>query len=248
MITNKKQRRPVDDAWKANMSKSWNYDKHVTPEITKKRSESIKLKWKDPIYRAKRMAWLTKNPPNKGKKFSLEHCKNISEGKKGKPRRGVSHNNITKAKLRLAAIKQFEDPKMREIIRQKRLLQIFPIKDSKPERMLQIALNLQQVEFRKHEPILGQPDIFIEPNICVFVDGDYWHANPEKYLGNMIIKKNQEMKASDIWAYDISIQHELNRLGYNVIRIWESEIKKDANICALKIINLIKSLRYEPLL
>ena len=35
----------------------------------------------------------------------------------------------------------------------------------------------------KHKGVLrAQPDIFIEPNICIFVDGDYWHCNPNDYV------------------------------------------------------------------
>jgi len=44
-------------------------------------------------------------------------------------------------------------------------------------------------------------------------------------------------------AKDLRIQHELNQLGYQVIRIWESDIKKNVNDCAINIIKLIQSIR-----
>ena len=50
-------------------------------------------------------------------------------------------------------------------------------------------------------------------------------------------------KASEIWAYDSIVTHNLNSLGYNVIRIWEKDIKKDANDCATNILKLIDQLR-----
>ena len=42
-------------------------------------------------------------------------------------------------------------------------------------------LNSRKMPFEKHKSILGitQPDAFIEPNICIYADGDYWHSRPE---------------------------------------------------------------------
>ena len=67
-------------------------------------------------------------------------------------------------------------------IRDARAKQVLPVKDTKPEKDLQEILNEKGIEFEKHKSILGQPDIFIEPNTCIFVDGDYWHANPEQFI------------------------------------------------------------------
>ena len=48
----------------------------------------------------------------------------------------------------------------------------------------------------KHKPIRGQPDVFIHPNICVFVDGDRWHANPKPFIYKN--KKNPGFKSDDV--------------------------------------------------
>lgn len=120
--------------------------------------------------------------------------------------------------------------------------QIFPYRDSKPEKMMQIALALNGIKFIKHRHDLrGYPDIFIEPNICIFIDGDFWHANPNKYGPETLIFKNPiQVKAKEIWAKDIKNNTELTNNGYQVIRIWESEIKKDIQCSALNIIKMIK--------
>jgi len=138
---------------------------------------------------------------SKGKTFSKEHCEKISKSNKGKIR-----SASTKEKIKLA-----------------RMHQVFPKKDTKPEKMMQIALSLHKIKFVTHKPIFGQPDIFIEPNICIFVDGDYWHNLPSS------LKRDSE------------VNHKLNEMGYKVIRIWESTIKKDVNNSALNIINMIKN-------
>ena len=69
----------------------------------------------------------------------------------------------------------------REKIRLKRLLQVFPVKDTSIEVALQNELIKKGIVFEKHKSILGitQPDAFIEPNICIYADGDYWHSRPE---------------------------------------------------------------------
>jgi len=132
----------------------------------------------------------------------------------------------------------------KEKLREARLHQIFPKKDTKPERMLQIALSLERIKFRKHEPILGQPDIFIEPNICIFVDGDYSHGNPEKFKPD---DKVFGVLVAEKWARDIKINSKLTMRGYHVIRIWQSEIKKDVGIVAKNIINMIKEIQSKTL-
>jgi len=177
------------------------------------------------------------NNPMYGKKHSEETRKKMSLAKKGKKRspeaiinmanghKGIKRSleAIEKTRLKMIGFKHKQETKER--IKLARMKQVFPTKDTKPERMMQLALALHRIPFEKHKPIFGQPDIFIEPKICVFVDGDYWHRLPKSLLR------------------DAEVNHRLSFLGYQVIRIWESDIKKDANNCAKNIINLIQQLR-----
>lgn len=193
---------------------------------------------------------------NLGKRLSPETCKKMSKSRMG---RRFSQETIekirisnlgrkvspeTRERIRIANRKKANDPKILEKIRQARLKQVFPTRNSKPERMMQIALSLNGIKFEKHKPILGQPDIFIEPNICIFVDGDYWHANPDKYSPDFVIAKKQYRTAKEIWAYDTKVNHMLNEQGYQVIRIWDHVIRKDANMCAERVIALINQTVY----
>lgn len=73
-----------------------------------------------------------------------------------------------------------------------------------------------------------QVDIFIEPNICIEVDGDYWHRQPK------------------ILLRDVEVNHKLNLLGYNVIRIWEKDIKNNAQDCVSRIITMIRLMGVVP--
>lgn len=200
----------------------------------------------------KKMRETAKNKPRRIRLLSQETKRRMSESRKG---RIITEE--TKIKIRLAHLgKQKHTEESKEKIRQARSKQIVPSKDSKPERMMQIALSLNNIKYEKHKPIkIGknyvQVDIFIEPNICIFIDGDFYHANPEKYNSETIIWKERvknekiktAIKAKDIWAKDLQIQHKLNIDGYQVIRIWERDIKSNTNSCAENIIRLIQNMK-----
>jgi len=186
-------------------------------ETLLKRSRSMKGKNRGPMSKeAKRNMSIAR----RGKKLSPEHKKSITKG--------------------LRDSKIVNSSAYKEQQRQFRMHQKFPTKDSKPEKMMQIALTLQKIKFEKHVALVGQPDIFIKPNVCLFIDGDYWHANPKKYDSEKQMVGGK--KAKYIWAKDNTINHDLNKNGFHVIRIWQSDIEKDVNKCSEKIITIIKQL------
>lgn len=155
-------------------------------------------------------------------------------------------NKKTKLKTSLSMKEYYKDPKHREAaslrqtgkmlttetkqkIKNARLLQIIPFKDTKIEKMVQLELQRRDIKFIKHAPLLGQPDIFIEPNICVFVDGDYWHANPSIYKSNKRMSGKLNILAKDIWKKDLQINNYLKLKKYKVLRFWETDIIKNIN-------------------
>jgi very-short-patch-repair endonuclease len=97
-------------------------------------------------------------------------------------------------------------------------------KMTKPEReMNQILLELE-VEFEPQK-IVGKKifDFYVpQSNLIIEVDGDYWHANSEKYLEsdlNSIQKKNIK---NDKFKETLALGS-----GYRIIRVWESELEKN---------------------
>ena len=94
------------------------------------------------------------------------------------------------------------------------------------------------------------PDIFIEPNWCIFLDSDYHHANPSKYPDDAIIWKERISKSTGrhvpaitakmIREKDERIRQELITDGYKIIPAWYSVWKKDPEKCIQKIIKIIK--------
>lgn len=146
---------------------------------------------------------------SKGKHLSAEHRRKISISNKGKSRNsrywlGKNLDESTKQKIRNA-----------------RLHQTFPQKDTKPERLLQQALVAEQIQFETHHPITGQPDIFIKPNICIFVDGDYWH------------------NLENVKKHDVIVTETLEKDNYIVLRFWEHEIYNELRNVVVRIIDKI---------
>ena len=79
--------------------------------------------------------------------------------------------------------------------------------------------------WRRRSDLPGRPDfVFTKLRVAVFVDGDFWHGNPRKYR---IPKSNVEywqQKIEGNRKRDRQINRELRRLGWRVIRFWESSL------------------------
>lgn len=149
-------------------------------------------------------------PWNKGKKTSQ---KVWNKGKKG------IYSDEYRKKIGKATRKRWKDPEFRKKVveGQKRNAKY---KDTKPELILQKELKSRKVSYIKHNhKVYGIPDIFIEPNICVFVDGCYWHGC--KKCGKSEKKRKR----------DKQVNKKLNDKGYIVYRFWEHEIEENAKIC-----------------
>jgi len=211
---------------------TWNKGKPFSLETRKKMSQSR----------------LGKIPWNKDKTgiFSEEARRKNAEAHKGHIRWNKGKTGIYSEEARRKNALAHTNPpeETRRKIREARQKQIFPKKDSIPEKIMQVALTLHGIKFQKHrQDLVGYPDAFIEPNICIFVDGDHFHANPKQYSPDKIIWKawrnRREEKANDRWEKDNRINQELEKNGYRVIRFWGSDVKKDANACVRKILEIM---------
>ena len=75
----------------------------------------------------------------------------------------------------------------------------------------------------------------------LFVDGEFWHGKDwEKRTPRL--KSNREYwieKIEENMARDDRNNKELQHLGWQVIRFWEKDVKKDVNACASTVIEAI---------
>lgn len=180
--------RKVSEEVKQRISQANKGKKH-SEESRRKNSEAVKLAWQNPEYR-KRISEF-----NKGKKLSEETRKKISEALKG----------------------ALKNPEIRKKLAERRKYQKFPQSDSIPEKMIQEALRAENIEFTKHKPFkIGnsyhQVDIFIEPNICIEIDGHYWH--------NRLGAKQR----------DAQIDDSLKSQGYYVVRVIAPHKNRDFDV------------------
>ena len=178
----------------------------------------------------------------KGKKVSEETRKKIRassywKGKKG-PMYGRKHSEQTKKLIS----KIQSTPEWHTKSSERRRHQVFPPKDAKStEEPLQKLLKENKIDFKKHKPILGIPDAFIEPNICIFADGDYWHGNPVMFNpNNEITSSGGRKKVWEIWEKDEKVNQSLASQGYKILRFWESELNNNPEKCLQEIIKIIK--------
>lgn len=124
-------------------------------------------------------------------------------------------------------------------MKEKRRFRIIPLQDTKLEQKVQLKLTSLNIKFQKHLPIYGQPDIFIEPNICVFIDGCYWHAC------NICEKGKRLKNYSTRRKIDSKITEKLASNGYSVVRFWEHEIENNLDGCINKIAPLLLKHNYQ---
>ncbi len=234
---------------KEQIEKQRSFMKRITsnPEYRKKMSEVFKKAWANPELRKKQSEAIKRffslNP--EAKKMLRVYAKgNIpwNTGTKGIVKawnKGIPPSKEQIEKQRKTIIKTFlANPEIIEKIREARLKQIFPVKDTSIEILIQKELEKRKIEFKKHIAIIGQPDIFIEPNLCIFCDGDYWHANPLYFKESRVVVRKR--KAKQIWENDKKVNNELNRRGFEILRFWESDIKEDVGKCVDEVEKILK--------
>lgn len=119
-----------------------------------------------------------------------------------------------------------------------------------PELILRKALAARGARYRLHyAKAPGRPDIaFVSARVAVFVDGDYWHGNQwrlrgfaslDEQLENVANKEYWKRKIERNMARDRENDGKLRKSGWKVIRVWESDIKKDAEKAAAKIVRAV---------
>lgn len=119
-------------------------------------------------------------------------------------------------------------------------------KDTEPELMLRKALWHKGLRYRKnYKKLPGHPDVvFTQRKLVVFCDGDYWHGHNWAIRGLPSLEAELE-RYSDFWKAKIlrnierdkKINLQLVEMGWQVLRIWESDIRKDLDAC----VNLVIS-------
>jgi len=180
---------------------------------------------------------LGKNNPMYGKKLSPKHKRRLIKASLER-RRDSEFSKEWNRKISRALRNKPKSRGHKNSLKKARLRQIFPKKDTEIEIRMQKALRGKRISFEAHKPILNvcQADMFIRPNICVFCDGDWWHANPKFYdRGNLKSKVQIYNIKRDALHNQI-----LQREGHIVLRFWEDEINNSIENCVERIIKTMQ--------
>jgi len=203
--------------------------KHST-ESKNKMSKSRKNvkhseEWKEKISKSIKAWWDTgkegKGATGRHFKMSNEQRKKLSEIHKGKKKSEQFKINLreyqkkfnSRRGKKLIEIYGSEKAKiLLDILKNNRINQVRPIKDTSIEVKIQNFLEQLKIEYFKHKYMNiehgYQCDLFIPSlNLVIECDGNYWHKYP---TGNEI---------------DHIRTKELLDKGFKVLRLWESEIK-----------------------
>lgn len=96
---------------------------------------------------------------------------------------------------------------------------------------------------RNYRKLPGCPDIvFLKHKIAVFIDGDFWHGYKFNGAKSRLPKKYWISKIAGNVARDKKMTKKLKKRGWQVLRIWEHEIKNKPEFAIGKI---EKSLMFE---
>jgi len=110
-----------------------------------------------------------------------------------------------------------------------------PYRISKIEDTIASILSINNINFARQKYINNckwNVDFLLENNKVIEVYGDYWHANPKmcNYEKLHTSQKNNLLK-------DIVRNQWLKENGYQILEIWEYDIKKNIDQVKLNIIN-----------
>lgn len=115
-------------------------------------------------------------------------------------------------------------------------------KNNKVELLLRKALWKHGVRYRLHYKIKGSPDIvFPKQRLVIFCDGDFWHGYGWDKLKKRL-KGYWYNKVKENIRRDRKIDRILRKEGWQLIHVWEHEIRKGTEKCIKKIIRKLDKL------
>jgi|SRR5579884_1598313 len=117
--------------------------------------------------------------------------------------------------------------------------------DTQAELMLRRALWRMGLRYRKNVSELpGKPDIVISrARVVVFCDGDFWHGRNWETLRS----KLEQGANARYWPAKIARNIERDREhdarlaadGWHVVRVWETDVKRNPDAVAAEIIKIV---------
>jgi DNA mismatch endonuclease (patch repair protein) len=118
--------------------------------------------------------------------------------------------------------------------------------DTKAELQLRKALSKLGLRYRLHIARLpGRPDVvFTRSRVAVFCDGDFWHGRNWRARRSHLRSGSNSKYWIDKIRYNIARDkrqmRQLQRTGWVVLRIWETDVLEDPPAVARRILRVVE--------
>jgi DNA mismatch endonuclease (patch repair protein) len=112
-----------------------------------------------------------------------------------------------------------------------------PRENTIPEQLCQKMLDELHIAYLDHKRVgsVCQPDFIIpRRKIAIFVDGDFWHCNPEVYPDGPMCETQRRVTTKDRRQ-----ESRLRELGWQILRLWEKDLKTHPEMCKGRIWSVI---------
>jgi len=115
-------------------------------------------------------------------------------------------------------------------------------KDSEIEVAFRKKLWNTGIRYRKNViKYFGKPDLVLKKyKIAIFIDSCFWHGCKKHGSMPQVRRKFWKKKIERNKQRDKEVSRYYKKIGWNIIRIWEHEIKKSSTQIILKIKNSLK--------
>lgn len=85
--------------------------------------------------------------------------------------------------------------------------------------------------WRRHWPILGQPDFaFPKQRVAIFIDGCFWHGCPRHGRKPESHQEYWVPKLARNKVRDRRVTRTLRKLGWTVLRIWQHDLCRESRV------------------
>ncbi|MCU7843286.1 MAG: very short patch repair endonuclease [Candidatus Thiodiazotropha sp. (ex Monitilora ramsayi)] len=117
-------------------------------------------------------------------------------------------------------------------------------KNTKPELILRKALWNLGYRYRIGNKLPGKPDLTLSAyRTVIFIDGCFWHKCPNHFVQPKTRTRFWMRKINENVARDQKNNRTLESQGWQVIRVWEHEIKESLESCIDRIVNILETQR-----
>ncbi|MCH8034845.1 MAG: very short patch repair endonuclease [Bacteroidetes bacterium] len=117
-----------------------------------------------------------------------------------------------------------------------------------PEKIIAKELKKRKIYFSQYSKKLpGKPDfIFRRKKVVVFVDSDFWHGHPRRFVMPKSNVDYWENKIRSNRERDTKNNRDLKKKGWTVLRLWEHDVKKNTEKSLEKILIALKKNTKDP--